>query len=47
MPKRYVAIRNALAAKMSYDEAQERAAKIYNATRKRNEPKLSNKKHHK
>lgn len=28
---------------MSYDKAQEKASRIYNATRKPNEPKLSNK----
>lgn len=37
MPKRYEAIRNALAAKMDYDTAQSKAAAIFNATRKRGE----------
>jgi hypothetical protein len=31
MPKQYEAIRDKLSKKMSYDQAQEHAAKIYNA----------------
>lgn len=49
MPKRYEAMRDkfyeefkAKGVKDAYDKAQAKAARIYNATRKPNEPKLSN-----
>jgi hypothetical protein len=46
MPKRYEALRDKFVKEgLPYDEAQEKAAKIYNATRKKNEPKLTNKPH--
>lgn len=46
MPKQYEAIRDKLAKKMSYDEAQKHAAMIYNSMRKKHPSwkKLSNKK---
>lgn len=50
MPARYDAIKQSFLEKgFSEDEAQERAAKIYNATRKHDEPSLAEyrKKEHK
>lgn len=42
MPKRYEAMRDKFKSEgLTMDEAQEKAAKIYNSSRKRNEPKLS------
>ncbi|MCX7911092.1 MAG: hypothetical protein N2505_05895 [Endomicrobia bacterium] len=48
MPRRYEAMRDKFyeefknkGVKDAYDKAQEKAAKIYNATRKPNEPKLN------
>lgn len=41
MPKRYESMRDTFAREgLSYDQAQTKAAKIYNATRKPKEPKL-------
>lgn len=45
MPARYEAMRDKFAKSMDYDAAQKKAARIYNATRKPGEPKLSNKHH--
>lgn len=45
MPKRYESIRDALIKKgMSPREAKTHAARIYNASRKKGEPVVSNKK---
>lgn len=42
MPARYVGIRDSMMEKgLSKDEAQERAAKIYNSTRRHDEPALT------
>lgn len=46
MPKRYEAIRDSLVTKGTpYDKAQERAAKIYNATRKPGQKPVTGKAH--
>ena len=41
MPKRYEKIRDSLKKKMDEDDAKRIAAKTYNKTRKKGEPKLS------
>ena len=41
MPKRYEAIRDSMAKKMPMAEAKEKAAKTYNATRKKGEPPVT------
>lgn len=44
MPKRYEAMRDKFVKEgLSYDKAQEKAAKIYNATRKKGEPPFNSK----
>lgn len=48
MPRRYEAMRDSFKKEgLSHDAAQAKAARIYNATRKAEEPKLSSKPHHK
>lgn len=43
MPKRYEAMRDSIAQKKPYDEAQRIAAATYNKTKKKGEPPLSSK----